>query len=987
MLNFCVKLSKLSTDGCQDFQQGERTMLGKGIVLFLLMQICVVGNLRADLKQIKPSFERFVAYFDGMQQQEKIKDTKMVATIESVINVSGISPVQKQKLLFKLAQIHLQRDKIRRSDLIRAANALRRVLKVRGSRKLARQATLQLALTLSRLGNDNAHFYYRKLLQQAKNHPIIPYVHLARAEHLFAAGKHRHALKHYKKVLSHRKHSAYPFALYKLGWNYLYLRGKTRQYTPRAVNAFKKIITQTHNSNNKHLLALHDKAVSDLAHVWSELKDINAAQKFFTAINKKDAWHFTMQRTAQLYHEQKQKDKAIAVYKRLLKATALLPEGTDHMRKLLALLFASGKHQQLVSYMQKIPDFFVQKNSTWYLRHKNHAQTAQRLAELNETMWKYARHLYELGTESRHQDARKHARSIIQVYLQTFPDSKNYLPARFLLAEILYEFSYFERSAQHYLAISNRGERSAPLTKIAALNAIKSMQKLLAAADDFTKLESADLKLKYKQAVDNYLRLFPEESEARQLLLTAANMELQLKNIKRAKHRLQTLLQTFPDGKEAEQAVAIMLKLQTNDKDWRSIIAWVDDNRKLQANMTEQAVTMLSNAYRQANYFLAQKLQEEKQYHAAAKQFLHYQKLFQDDQLADDALFLAGENFYLVGENDAAINSHNLLVDSYPQSKFSKEALLTLARTHEKAGLFALAARFYHSFGTQFAKNKHNYRALAKAMRYYFYQDMLHESLQVADYISKKFTANLPQDFYATLAKVHIKAGNHDEAWRIYRQLLDNPRLTAVEFDLNFFDTLYDNGHDEYLRYAIDKLKAQADTYKGLVAALHFKLLLKPLHEFLVIAIDDSLHVDSIVQTKQQKLLYLVSEFEKIIKIGDTVWQTASFYKLGEMHENFANMIFNAPKLIGASQQEVDAYRTRMEKAAFPLRNEAYKYYLATWQKAQQGNIFTTWMLKSYDKIASMYPDKYPRINEKINTPLYLTHKINLSDSTGILLR
>ena len=131
-------------------------------------------------------------------------------------------------------------------------------------------------------------------------------------------------------------------------------------------------------------------------------------------------------------------------------------------------------------------------------------------------------------------------------------------------------------------------------------------------------------------------------------------------------------------------------------------------------------------------------------------------------------------------------------------------------------------------------------------------------------------------------------------------------------------------------------------------------------------AIDDSVHVDTIVKAKQKKLLYLVSAFEKIIKIGDPVWQTAALYKLGEMHENFAMMIFNAPKLVGASQQEVDVYRSRMEKAAFPLKNEAYKYYQAAWQKARRENILSHWMLKSYAKITSMYPDKYPQITEKL---------------------
>ena len=89
---------------------------------------------------------------------------------------------------------------------------------------------------------------------------------------------------------------------------------------------------------------------------------------------------------------------------------------------------------------------------------------------------------------------------------------------------------------------------------------------------------------------------------------------------------------------------------------------------------------------------------------------------------------------------------------------------------------------------------------------------------------AKKFTANLPQDFYTTLAAVHIKAGNHDEAWGIYQYLLDNPRLTAVNFDLEFFSTLYDNGHDDRLRHAIEKLQVHAKdgTFRGIIAALPF---------------------------------------------------------------------------------------------------------------------------------------------------------------------
>lgn len=982
-------------------------MFKGAMVLILLTQICVAEVVFANIKEIEPSFERFMVYFDAMYAQPQIvkeaENTKMSATIESVLGISGLSPVQKQKLLFKLGQIHLQRSnqlaaatttrtalapQMRRS-LISAANALRRTLKIRGSRALANRATLQLALTLSRLGNDNANFYYRKLLKQNRNSSLIPYVRLAQAEHFFAARKYSTAQKYYKKAIAYHKHRVYPFAVYKIAWNYFHLRDKNKKYLPRSIKAFKAVVNITANSKHRQLQALHEDAVSNLAHVWSELKDINAAKKFFIARNKKATWHFTLHHTAQLYVAENRKEKAIAVYKTLLKATALLPAGPDHLQALLKLLYDTGKHHQLVSYIQNIPNYFAKKNSTWYLRNKDHQDTEQRLQELNESIWKYARHLYELGTDPRYEDARKHARTVIQVYLQTFPDSEHYLQARFLLAEILYEFNYLEHSAQHFLAISNRGDRDDPLIKLAASNAIKSMKKLLATGDEFTKSENNDLKIKYKKTIDNYLHLFPEDSEAGGLFLIAANMELELKNIRRAKRRLQTLLETFPENKEADQAVHTMLRLMTDSKNWRELITWVDRNRNLQPHLSGEANKMLSNAYRDANYYLAQQLQGEEAHRDAAVQFMHYHKLFHEDKLADDALFLAGKNYYLANETDAAIDSHNLLVDNYPQSEFVKEALLTLARTHERVGLFAAAAGYYHTFGVKFIKSKNNYRALTKAMRYYFYQGMLDEALQTSDYIRQKFTANLPQDFYATLAAIHIKAERYDDAWRIYRYLLDSPRLTAIKFDIDFFDTLYDNGYDDRLIYTIERLQSHVDSgeFRDVIAALRFKLLLKPLHEFLVMSIDHPLQVDEVVRVKQHRLLQLVSEFEKIIKIGDHVWQAASLYKLGEMHENFASLIFNAPKLVDATQQEIDEYRSRMEKAAFPLKNEAYKYYKAAWQKAQQENIFNHWMLKSYAKITSMYPDEHPQITEKVNTPLYLTHKMHLSDSTGILLR
>ena len=224
-------------------------------------------------------------------------------------------------------------------------------------------------------------------------------------------------------------------------------------------------------------------------------------------------------------------------------------------------------------------------------------------------------------------------------------------------------------------------------------------------------------------------------------------------------------------------------------------------------------------------------------------------------------------------------------------------------------------------------------------MSYYFYLNMIEDALLVSDHIRKKFKG-LPQEFYVTLAEIFIKAEKYEDAWDIYQRLIINPHLATSNLHNStvFLDVLRDNGHRDRLDYIAQKLqpRVQDGLFKNIFAKIKFDRLITPLQEFMAMDVSDPGQIDEVVKIKQQKLLQLVAQFEKIIKIGDINYQVASFYKLGEMHENFANMIFNAPSLIGASQEEIDRYRTRLEKAAFPLKNEAYKYYYTAWQKAQK---------------------------------------------------
>ena len=969
--------------------------------IILVGVLLVTPSLSANLKDLEPNFERFMIYLNKNYHQHQLPvddNDKILNKIRSILRVSGISAMQKQKLLFRLGRIHLRRyennlktlplsagrgsrthlPKQLVKNLLSAANALRRAIKIDSNRGITNLAIFNLSLTLSRLRNSNAIFYYQKLLQQTANHDLLAYTRLALAEHLFEAGKYQQAILYYQKSVAYRQHNSYPYSVYKLAWSYHNLGKKTHRKSLLSLQLVERLTT------NKP--QLHQDALDDLSNIWSNYRNVRAAKKYFVnKLARDELYHLTLQRIAEGYHAERQYHRAISSYKSLVEATQYLLNIPNHLQKLLELLFEVGDYQQLVSYLQKIPTQFASKDSLWYQNHKNHPQHKEMLQALNETIYHYGKYLYELGTDPQKKEARKYARNVLQLYLKTFPDSANYLDARFLLAEILFEFGYLERSAHHFLAISSDGDRNDPLTKIAALNAINSLQGLRQGQDPMQEEENNAIEIKYKEAIDNYLHLFPEDRQSKSILLTAARLELKLKNLPKAKMRLQSLIEVFSESIEAEQATELLLSLMVDNKAWKKIISWVTHYQNLKLRLTDRANQLITTNYKLANYRLALQLQEEKKYLASAEQFLNYQKLFTDDKLTDDALFLSGENFYKAQAIDQAINSHSLLLQSYPDSPFAKDALLSLAQTHERTGLFALAANYYYTFARRYPESRFNYQALAKSMHYYFYLNKVDEALQIADYTKKKFRG-LPPEFYITLAKIYLKTKQYNKAWHVYQRLIIDGQTIDDKLSDDFFDNLYATGHRDKLLH-LKQVLQKTDKNRDFLAKITFRQLLQPLQEFFAIDITNAKQLDTVVKEKQAKLLKLVTEFERVINLGIAKHQIVAYYRIAEMHENFSEMIFSAPTLTSDSQQEIDQYRSKLERVAFPLKNEAIKYYTMAYQKAHQQKIFNNWLLKAYQKIAKLSPETHPQIIEKISPPLYLTHRFNLNKSTKYLLK
>lgn len=165
---------------------------------------------------------------------------------------------------------------------------------------------------------------------------------------------------------------------------------------------------------------------------------------------------------------------------------------------------------------------------------------------------------------------------------------------------------------------------------------------------------------------------------------------------------------------------------------------------------------------------------------------------------------------------------------------------------------------------------------------------------------------------------------------------------------------------------------------RNTLAAAMFKLAEPDFSGFMAMKVTDGSKIEKQVTAKQEKLEIVADRFSKIIEIGSSEYLVAAMYRLGEAHENFANSLFKAPSPRGASQADVDKFKTELEKVAFPLREEAYKFFETAYKRSKEVDTFTVWTRRTFQKMVELAPDKHQGIDELSADPAYLSHEVKM---------
>jgi TolA-binding protein len=895
-------------------------------------------------------------------------------------------------------------EKASKAELVKAANAFRTLVTKFPNHKRTAAALFSLGKTLSRLGNENAILYFTRLTRDHRDSELVPDAYLAAAEYYFDKHQIDRAIDSYQAAMKFRDHRAYPYMVYKLGWSYFNATPKNadqaKEFSDKAVTAFKLVIKLSDRDKLAFgRLNLREEALKDLVMAWADAGEVETAWEYFKTLGETDYFYNLLETLGNIYAEQGKYDKGIAVFKRLTAEAPTRPTNPQNYAKRVSMTELAGNEKQVVKDLKEMRALYASE-SVWT---SGNAKDAERIAEakrLVETnIYRYGALFHQRGQKTKNKLLLTAAVALYDEFLSAFPESKNAYDIRYYLADLLFDFEKFESAAVHFTGVVDQNPKDGKFKKDAALNAVLAWDK----ADRAVKhekipkpgavsepLELPETKAKLIKSSDRFVQLFPDASEGDPMRYTAAQTNFNYGHYDEALKRFGEIVETRPKSDQAKYSLKFIFAYFSEKEDWSSLTQWA---RKFAANKNVIAAghaPVISAGLKSALFQWALSYEKQKKYTTAAKSFVSFQNEFPADPNAAKALFNASVNYYRVGNVEEALKIAKNLIDTYPKSEVVPDVILTSAESHEALAQFPEAAALYEQYALQHPSRKDAATSLYNAALIRKGLEQKTESLALFSRFTTQYRSHelYPVCVYEK-AKLHELQSQHREAVANY--LAHANLMTGKDADSELYSrakaaqimllkTDPQNGAN-LIRDIRSRLVAKnaptAFDARRVIGETSFNNLEGSFARFQSMKISDAQRIEEQVQAKQGTMVRLAAGYQDLMKLGNGEYSVAALFRLGEMHENFAQTLFAAPTPPGASQLDIDRFKSEIEKVAFPLKEEAYRFYEMAFKRSREVETFSDWTKKTYGKMSELSPAKNPTVEEITTSPTYISHRLS----------
>lgn len=797
------------------------------------------------------------------------------------------------------------------------------------------------ALALQFLKRDKAAAKsFSTLIQKYPNSKVAGDAHFSLGDYFFDKTDFRNAMNNYRSALKYKRSSRYGWALFKLGWSH-YNLGDYR----KALTYWKQTVSYSKINRNK-AQSLKDEALRDMVYAFAELGSVEPAIAYFNANGGREYLGKFLKLLAVTLVDQGKFARGISAYKRLQSAAPFADEAPEAQSEIISLNYELGQVGRVWKELEVFPVKYGPK-SAW-ARRKDKKLNLETQKMIRDQMLYYSKLTHKKAQERKSKTLMAQARVGYQLYLKSYPQSRQAVEVKYNLADIEYFRKRYTQAGRLYLEIGLLGKKRALVvdengkpTKNIHADAAKFMldayykayeprlKRLLKVKPDLKKpkrpipRQAQD----FIKACGTYVKWYPGDRKVRkQCDVYTADIFYRSNDRKNALKFLWNVAKKYPKEKEGRAAVDNIIPLYKNDKRGLNLAvarllkipeyAKGETGKKLrglQLGVQEESLAAESNQVKKGDGFIALAKKNPNSPNA----YKYY--------------YNAAVAYIKGGQVPKAVGAYAVVANKYAKTPQAKESLLQIAKISDKRLSFGQAVRYYSQYVTRYPKSKEApgasqrmcdltialspERALGTCKRLGAYsKDAYVESLEdliTSLYLLKNYSRM--NSVINEYLKTPGLSANQKIAANYKRYVAAGRRSSGARKFKNAIMADYRAAggtvSGESLRYAAEMVFDEVNP----VMAKYGKIKLTGgTVEKLQASID----------RKSVALKEVEENFARVTNTKDAYWGSAALFQVGLAYEQLGLMLANPPGITGAKKADVI-------KQLAPISNQAY-------QKAKQ---------------------------------------------------
>lgn len=835
----------------------------------------------------------------------------------------------KQLALYDAGQL-AQRPEEPRVDYSRSLALYQRVIDEYPQSSLVDDARFSTAFLIEAIGNrDEAVTLYENFLEEFPESRYVPDALMRIGEYYFnpPAQDIVRAIAAYKQLLKYTDSPKYDEALYRLGWCHY----KLSRY-PEAIAYFTVLADDVQRAaqfdpqNQITNPSLKDESIEYIGISFLDYQGAEGAAHYLTTIGGRDYGADILRKLGDAYLNVKQEyDNAIKAYTTLLRLYPLAEEAPLVQAKIAEIHRLLGDERTAYAQRELLFQNYL-ASSEWWKHNQDKAALKQAVklaqASVRDNIALLLRRADAFGDADSYAQAVNDSRK----YLAAFPQDSTSAQVHWNMALMLdTKLHHSAEAYDEYLNLS-RLYSNTHFQKMAAENAIAMSQESvradtrrrdpvlplrLVAYHDKTKADSDTLRrvlnlqeqplsadeIKLVQALDNYIKLFPNEANTAERLAQAGALYYNRNNFSEALKYFKTLIKHFPNTPEIEYAQYLVMESYFGKGDYKSteIVA----QRIRQSGTNNEYTTKAEQRLAESIFLHAEVLADSAEHLKAAAEFCRVVHELSNVEFADLALYNAGLAYDQAHEFARAIETYARLTTNYKSSPHYLSALNNMALDFGELKDYVNAAATFERLSNEEPDP-------AKAEAPLFNASVF--AARAADWprairVNQQFVSRFPNsgdadDLFYDVASYYLKLNDTVKASTIYGEYADkfpdSPRAVETYYRQGeFFEGRGEiaRAKDEYNKAiaksnALREKKLEANDF--FAAEALYRLTELKHQDFVAIRFAlPKERMDQAKATKKRHLLDLVDSYTRIAAFGTTRLYEST-YKIGLSYEEFA---------------------------------------------------------------------------------------------------